>query len=490
MDERKFIVPLQQISYSNKNIKAKFMEKKKFFKLSKTLGGRVLMGIMACVCMSVLSTSCSEEGKDEAPGLWTALDAIQTFPGDTVLVQGQVSNYIGLSRVDIKCAAWDISQTYNLQGKQSKVFNYNYQMAVPQTATFTQGMVLKVTATDTDGQSSVREIPITFLPDTTEPWCENAMPATVGVFFNDVEQKGIYELSLTMCDDRCLKDVTVSIPTISYSKTTELNAITASITDEIVFPAEDTYTMTVCVTDTTGNQKVYSQDLLVMKEEEDPIADYPYMWLINADENESNYLDGYYAPLTRDGEYQYKCNFYADKDGFKFYLTKDKTQDTNVFGVSPYVSSKLMNRAGYVEPITIEKAGYYWLWIDLQAHSYAYGELDTSAAYTGSLRFAGQGYADWGAGTWGYMTEDMTRNGYRYTYTVKQNGDQSWHDYYAYNDDTWSYILRYWSGASGCGWWEDTGSYGGSVAGYDSTYDGDVEVTFDTAILWATIKKK
>jgi hypothetical protein len=49
--------------------------------------------------------------------------------------------------------------------------------------------------------------------------------------------------------------------------------------------------------------------------------------------------------------------------------------------------------------------------------------------------------------------------------------------------------MRYWSDANGCGWWADDAGYGGSVGSYESDYEGNVEVTFDTAIMWATVKK-
>ena len=61
--------------------------------------------------------------------------------------------------------------------------------------------------------------------------------------------------------------------------------------------------------------------------------------------------------------------------------------------------------------------------------------------------------------------------------------------YYAARVSDWGYVLRYWGDATGCGWWEDTTSAGGGVASYASDYDGVVQITFDTAILWATIKK-
>ena len=470
------------------NIKAKFMDKRRVFKLGKTLSRRVLTGIMACVCMSVLFTSCSEEGKDEAPGLWTPLEEIATFPGDTVLVQGQVSNYIGLNRVDIKCDAWNISQTYELQGKQSKVFNYNYQMAVPQDATF--GAELTVTVTDKEGKSTVKTIPMTYLPDTTAPVAQNDMPWQVSVDFAPELGYGVYAQVIRMTDDRQLKSCVVNIPALGYEKTYELKGRSFTVTEQILVSQTGEFPMTVTIKDESDNEKVYEQQIVCMlAEDEDGYEDYPVMWMFNASENVGDYIDGFFAPLIRQDSYQYQGSFYADKDGYQLYVVPAKTADSNVFGVSPYVSSKLMNKTGYVKPITIEKAGYYGLWIDVQAHAFSIWDLDTSSAYTGSLTFSGCGFKDFG--DWGTPETEMTRNGFRYTQTLEQNG--SYTDtryYYAARVSDWGWILRYWSDANGCGWWVDDAGYGGSVGTYTSDYDGKVEVTFDTALLWGTIKKK
>jgi hypothetical protein len=163
--------------------------------------------------------------------------------------------------------------------------------------------------------------------------------------------------------------------------------------------------------------------------------------------------------------------------------------DGDLFGVSPYVNSKLMNNNDYVVPVTVAESGYYGVWIDLQAHTYSMWKLEPSATtYTGSLTVSGCGFSDFA--DWGTPATEMARNGYRYTSTLHQIGSySSTRQYYAARVSDWGYVLRYWGDATGCGWWEDTTSAGGGVASYASDYDGVVQITFDTAILWATIKK-
>ena len=128
--------------------------------------------------------------------------------------------------------------------------------------------------------------------------------------------------------------------------------------------------------------------------------------------------------MTRKGEYQYEGKIYADKANFQIYFTAEKTMDGDLFGVSPYVNSKLMNNNGYVVPVTVAESGYYGVWIDLQAHTYSMWKLEPSATtYTGSLTVSGCGFSDFA--DWGTPATEMVRNGYRYTSTLHQIGSYS-----------------------------------------------------------------
>lgn len=438
--------------------------------------------------LAVISmAACSNDDADHQPGLWTAQDIIQTFPGDTVLVAGQVSNYVGMDLVEIKCAAWGIDQKYTLAGKHAKVFNYNYRMPVPESASFDQQ--LEVTVTDINGKTSSKAIQLTYLTDTSAPYAISDIPSQISVDYDMAAGEGTYNMNLTFGDDRQLKSLQVAVPAIGYNQTVELKGRSADVHQQIKFGEQGSYPMTLTLSDQEGNPTVIETTLVVMlQEDENPYEDYSMMWVVNASEKADDYLDGYYSPMARQDAYQYQGKFYADKDGYQLFIVPTKTMDGDIFGASPYVASKIMNNRDYVVPITIETKGYYGIWIDINAHTWSVWSLDTSAAYTGSLTVSGCGFNDFG--DWGTPDSEMPRDGFRYTQTLSQNGAYSGaRQYYAARVSDWGYILRYWSDATGCGWWEDTDGAGGSVGGYESDYNGNVEITFDTALLWATVKK-
>ena len=447
-----------------------------------------IKNILFSLCVVGALVACSNDDADHRPGLWTSQEVIETFPGDTVLVQGQVSNYIGMRSVTIVCADWGINKTYELEGKHAKVFNYNYRMPVPSDAVFNSE--LKITVTDTEGTENKKTVVLKYLPDTTAPSVVQDIWSDISVDFDENAGQGFYTFKATVSDDRRLKSIRLQIPSLKYDKTTELSGRSADYAETLTFTEMGRFPMTVTISDESGNETVATPTFVVMPAEvEYPFSDYPVMWVVNASEKADDYLDGYYSPMQRTDAYQYNGKFYADKDGYQLYFTSEKRMDGDLFGCSPIVSSKLMNNNGYVVPVTIDKKGYYGIWIDINQHIYSIWNLDTSAAYTGSLTLSGTGFNDFG--DWGWTESEMQRDGFRYTQTVSQNGAYTdTRQYYAARISDWAYVLRYWATAEGCGWWEDTEGSGGSIGSYVSNYDGNVEITFDTALLWATVKKK
>lgn len=442
----------------------------------------IILAVFTFPALSVMSPGCSDDYHDMAPGNYIDLEHIETFPGDTVLISGQVSNGSPITSVSLDCEAWQIHQVYDRRGHKDNVFNYEYKLIVPQDAKFNQVLIVRVESEN--GNSTTREIPISFLPDTSAPEIVSTLNSQIGIDFDGNTRKGIWDLKIDMKDDRELKVATVSIPLLSISESFSLEGRNASIAKSIEFDNVGSFPCDITIEDAAGNKVLSNIELLVMvAETENPIKDYPGMYLVNASENPDDYVDGYYVWMDRQGEYQYQGKFYASTDDFKLLFTPERNLDGDLYGVSPYVSSKLMNNNGYVVPATIEKAGYYGIWIDLQAHSFSVWALDTPEnVYTDSLRMSGTGFV---FGDWGLPDKDMWKDGnYRYRYnTSLTEGYTGDFQYYFYSPD-WVHIFR--ADIEGKWWFE---SASGSCVIFHTPYSGNVEVAFDTFLPWATIKK-
>ena len=219
----------------------------------------------------------------------------------------------------------------------------------------------------------------------------------------------------------------------------------------------------------------------MLREDEDPIQDYAQMYVVDASENPDDYIDGYYRYMDRMGEYQYQGAFYAATDGAQAYFVPTRSLDGDLYGVSPYSSGKLMNKNGYVVPVTFEQKGRYGVWIDLQAHTYSIWPLEIDPnACTEPLWMSGTGFS---FGDWGSSDEMIQTEPYHYeveTEITDYTGDRQ---YYFYTNG-WARVFR--ADTEGNWWFE---SAEGSCVIFDTDYRGPVRVTFDTASPWGTIKK-
>lgn len=430
-------------------------------------------------------SACSEEGEDLRPGLWSDANVIETFPGDTVMVNGQVSNYIGMSSVSISCEAWGINQVYDLSGQKPKVFNYNYQLIVPKDAAFDQELHIMVS--DKNGTENKKTVALKFLPDTTAPSLAEDLASDISVDYDTQLGTADWNLSLDAVDDRALKSCVLDIPDLNIHEEMELSGRRAKIEKTFSISQVGSFPMTLTIEDESGNRLERTCNLISMlAEQENGFEDYPQMYMYNADEDASDYIYGYYRYMDRTDAYQYSCKIYAEKDGAKFFFVPTESQSGDKFGTSPYVSSKLMNNNGYVVPVVIEKKGYYYVWLDLQNYKYVLTPYEVeSTVWKGNLVVTGEGFTDMGDWT---FSSNMKAAGsdYRKSIELGINTSATSHSY-CVTDGTaaWSQV---WRMSDGKWWWLDNAGYGGTVAIYKPGNAKKVLVTFDTAELWSTMK--
>lgn len=440
------------------------------------------------ICLMALFFSACEEDYG-TPGLYVNQDVYETYPGDELLISGQVSSNAGIEYVRLSVDNWSITKEYHLNAGQNKVFNFNYHLSVPEDAQFDNN--LSILVRDGEGNETQGASVLKYVPDTQAPTLEPAIAQTIAIDFDTSNGIGKWNLSsFTASDDRQLKQLTISIPELYIEKVIPLTGTATAINDAITFTAMGIYSATITLEDAGDNKTVFNTTISVIGPETDNgYEDYKKMYIIDADEDADNYVAGYYLIANRKDASTYEANIYAPHDNYHIYFTTEPSMaGKDLFGVSPFAGTKILNNKGYVMPITIEKAGYYGIYIDLPNHTFSTWELDTSAAYTGSLwpNLVGfEGIADWEFGP------EMQRDGFVYTTTLTQNSDVKEHGFFLMNAGNWNapwnqayeYSTGDWEG-----WWENH-EWDHSMYNYESTFKGNVILTYNTAILWGTIKK-
>ena len=444
---------------------------------------------LLAVLTVVIVSSCKEEHDDVRPGIYLTQKVMESFPGDTLIVSGQASNYVGLQSIRLTCDTWGIDQLHDFGGEEPKVMEFNYQVPVPETATFDQ--TLTVTVTDVNGLENKQIVQLLFAPDTQSPSISGIRSYT-SVEYDLTENKGLLNLNLACTDDRALKQLNVRIPAIGYDETfTATAGRRLQVEQQIAFTAMGTYDMLLSLEDASGNTTDTQSTITVMPHEDEyQIEDYQQMYVVTLlDENPDDYIDGYYHYMERIDAYQYQCVIHAASTAQGFLFVPTKSMTGYIYGSSPYANFKILNNRNYVVPTKMEQAGYYTLTLDIENHSFTVEPLDPAAAYNKDhLLASGDGFRsfdDWGV---------MQKTGdYQYEVYADQDGSATpqWGRYYYFvgttDDGGWDWTRIFRADAEGHKWYEVDGGNGALI--YLSDYDGRVKITFDTAMPYGTIKK-
>ena len=222
---------------------------------------------------------CDDDKEDVAPGLYVMSDEIETFPGDTVLVSGTASNYVGLESVTLSCEQWGIHKVYELGGQKPKVFNYDYRLIVPKNASFEE--YLLITIRDVDGRESKKNVLLTYVADMESPIMQTQLPSRIAVDFDAAANKGSWSLNVKFTDDRELKDIRLQIPSMQIDETVKVTGRNGELKRTIDFTTGE-FPVTLTITDAGGNETVVITTVVVMlAEKEEPFEDYPVMWVVN-----------------------------------------------------------------------------------------------------------------------------------------------------------------------------------------------------------------
>ena len=443
---------------------------------------------MALVALSFFA-SCAREGSDVAPGLWVKNSSVKTFPSDTVLVTGTASNYVGISSVAFVCEEWGLEKVYDLSATTPEVFNFDHQLVVPEDATF-EAPVLNIVVTDVNGLKTSKDVTINFLADTVLPAAEPVFAEQISVEYDLEAGNGIWKINVELYDRRGLAELILQIPGIELSETIPLTGEKMKYTKDIIFDKAGNYEVSFKVADKADNVLAMNTEVVVMpREDEDPVETWSTMFLFNANESADDYVDGYYKYMDQvygtDGNvlpYEYQCVFYAPTDDTKLFFAPTQSSSADLLGVSPYVSSKLMNKNGYVLPVKVPGKGYWGVWIDIKNHAYEFWEVNPAEAElkcTEDVWVSGTGFASFA--DWGSLAEPMTLDGYVYSQNLEVNAGTIQYYFYTAN---WARVFR---ASKDRFWWFESAS--GDCATVITDYSGPVTVSFDTVLPYGTIKK-
>ncbi len=448
---------------------------------------------------SLFLTGCQQEGAELRPGLYLDTEAIYAFAGKEVKISGQASCYTGINSVAFRCEKWGINDVTDLSWQKPVVWNFDYTLKVPQNADFPQNLI--ITVTDVNGSEMKKTLRIDYAPATTAPYVEG-LRKQIAVEYADDATTATSDVALVLYGEDNLRYAVVQIPDLTIRDTITLSAKEEKLRLVYDFAAQaKTYPMSITLCDQSGNITLSESEIVVMpKEKQDELKDHEYLLVFKSNLNESDYLYGYYQYVERKDAFGYEVNVYAESDETEFFFTTEHNTDgTYKFGLSPYISDRIISTQSYdknyVKPFRPGK-GYWGLYINLKDNYIEKWEYVPSQATTSTLYIA----SDNGVFVAGaQFAKETSRENYihQFDYTLKAVHSSKW--FLFADKDYWGWapnntFVRYWrpwdAGGEIGGWWTDINSEGGSGNLPNVQEDTDVSICFDTAIPWCWIKKK
>ncbi len=443
-----------------------------------------LLGIAALLCLAGLGVcSCSEEKDASGPGLWVSAESIGTYPGDTVVIDGQASSHVGIKQVRLECEAWGLERTYDLSSHAPKVWNYTYRVCVPADAQFPQTLI--VTTTNDDGDKTSREIPLSYEPTTEQPTISGLL-TELAVDYDTSTGTGVLKLNFGVGALGILDKATVSFPQLGVTNTYPLSGRSASLDVRQEFDSCGTFDMQVLVQDHCGNSCAQSCSVVVMpKENEDEVEDYARMYAFT-NESPDDYIYGYYIYMTRKDTCCYQVYVYAPTDDTEYFFSPTmETDGSRKFGTSPYVASKIISKQsepGYVKGYKPGK-GYWGLWVDLRAKTISKWALDPAEGDKSTLYYS----ADWNSWSFTAMHDGETE--FLKTADITIYTGNQWFCLATTTD--WTNVWRTWNDDGAlAGWWFSADGSGNGAGLPTISADVEATITFDTLTKWCFIKKK
>ncbi|MFT3738102.1 MAG: hypothetical protein QM786_05050 [Breznakibacter sp.] len=408
------------------------------------MGRKLYLGFFTLLLMALaITVACEDDGGKKwtvtsGPGLTLTSDEIHSKQGRTFVIQGVVTDEVGVDKVNLNIDEWYLDRDIQVMKKDSLVKSYNlyYSFAIPDDATDKE-YIVTVTVTNVGGLTMTKQLTVSMNGDFDSPTLSVSEPASgltvtpstevdlaIKCTLSDARQLGYFvvkESSLDLYDS--ISFMGTGAQTYTYSKTVTLPAVVAD------------YTFNFTLADSAG---------LVVTNSRTVKASFVYekMYLADVATDAELVSDLFGVPMliTTSGTNKFVAQYYSEKTNSEVrFLPQTTSFSPHCYGIDPDNNNKLVDSQDAL-PIVLPEIGYYRITIDVDALTYSvekYTPTDTPYAsntsttddnlYLGELGIIGKGFPGYTDQNWSPKTAIIfdrdASNSYRFTKTLDMEGD-------------------------------------------------------------------
>ena len=334
-----------------------------------------LTGLMSSFLLSCFMLGCSSDDfKDvdgKAPTIDLVTDHIQSEVGRAFKISGTITDNDGIRSIRLENEQLNLDKTINLSDIYEKTltsYDLDYSFKTPATLTG-DNFAIRVTVTDLGGRTIESTILLTMDGDFTNPVFITVPDANITVLIKDQTK---LNLRFSVQDDKALDHISVSIPSLNYTKTIAVTGKTYNYSDVVTMPSSvGTYAMTISAVDkfkltTTQNCTINVSEM----------PDFDKMYLTDVSDAALLNSDVFGIPSIIDhtGAYTYTARYYSEAAGTKIRFIPQKTDFSPIcFGIDPDNTSLLTDDPDVSQPIVLPTGKeYYEITFNVKTGKYSY----------------------------------------------------------------------------------------------------------------------
>lgn len=210
---------------------------------------RFMKKIVLSLAAACFLAGCQyEEAITGTPTVTFDEESLTVQAGYSFDIVGTAEAAAGIEYISVKCAAYSVDKTYDLSKYAPASYRFTVTLTAPSGITGEEKVTVEVMGVD--GSKGSGSLPVLFEVDSDKPVISVDAAADVQL---SAAGTVIYSYTATLADNQGLAQASLSCEALSLNKTWTLGGASEVISEEISFAAAGSYTLSLTLTDITGN---------------------------------------------------------------------------------------------------------------------------------------------------------------------------------------------------------------------------------------------
>lgn len=284
-----------------------------------------MLFVVCCIPMLIAcdSDNHSITGSGEVPGQILETDHIKSEAGRSFVINGALSDNIGLKSVQLICPELYLDKTIDFQKIYSDTILLNYNLSYSYTLPKDiegDPFTVNVLTTNVLGLTTESEVQVTLDGDFQAPRFVTVPSTEITVL---IKKETALNLRFKVTDNKALAKVTLKIPELDFDREYTITGMEYSFDEKVILPSvQGAYVMTIEAIDASGLITTKKSTINVSE-----MPDFEKIYLCDVSDAAKMNSDIFGIPqlISRTNAYTYRAEYYTQKPNTALRFVAQKT---------------------------------------------------------------------------------------------------------------------------------------------------------------------